>query len=79
MNIPHSLGELTKDEATEEDLEEEEESDLDMAWKMLDIARVIYEKQQSHSIEEVDVITALADVSLERGIVYCCRLEISPC
>ena len=63
----------------EEDLEEEEESDLDMAWKMLDIARVIYEKQQSHSIEEVDVITALADVSLERGIVYCCRLEISPC
>ena len=63
----------------EEDLEEEEESDLDMAWKMLDIARVIYEKQQYHSIEEVDVITALADVSLERGIVYCCRLEISPC
>jgi hypothetical protein len=39
-----------------------------MAWKMLDIARVIYEKQDSHSIEEVDVITALADVSLERGI-----------
>ena len=37
---------------------------------MLDIARVIYEKQQSHSIEEVDVITALADISLERGIGY---------
>ncbi|MCO5547483.1 hypothetical protein L7F22_000933 [Adiantum nelumboides] len=50
----------------EEDVEEDEESDLDMAWKMLDIARVIYEKQQSHSIEEVDVISALADVSLER-------------
>ena len=43
-------------------MEEEEESDLDMAWKMLDIARVIYEKQESHSIEQVDVITALADV-----------------
>ena len=55
----------------EEDLEEEDESDLDMAWKMLDIARVIYEKQESHSIEQVDVITALADVSLERGIIYC--------
>lgn len=54
------------DEEGEEDLEEEEESDLDMAWKMLDIARVIYEKQLNHSIEEVDVITALADVSLER-------------
>ncbi|KAH6558778.1 hypothetical protein KP509_1Z046300 [Ceratopteris richardii] len=50
----------------EEDIEDDEESDLDMAWKMLDIARVIYEKQQSHSIELVDVITALADVSLER-------------
>lgn len=58
-------GENGKDEA-EEDVEDEEESDLDMAWKMLDIARVIYEKQQSHSIEEVDVISALADVSLER-------------
>lgn len=58
-------GETNGEQQEEEDLEEEE-SDLDMAWKMLDIARVIYEKQQSHSIEEVDTITALADISLER-------------
>ncbi|KAI5058326.1 hypothetical protein GOP47_0026496 [Adiantum capillus-veneris] len=60
---PLGSGDKAEDE---EDAEEGEESDLDMAWNMLDIARVIYEKQQSHSIEEVDVISALADVSLER-------------
>eukprot|EP00250_Pteridium_aquilinum_P009063 c18417_g1_i1 orf=206-1804(-) len=63
----HADTETAEDGKDEEGEEvEEEESDLDMAWKMLDIARVIYEKQESRSIEEVDVITALADVSLER-------------
>ncbi|KAJ7556783.1 hypothetical protein O6H91_05G098000 [Diphasiastrum complanatum] len=53
-------------EGSEEELQEDEETDLELAWKMLDIARVIHEKQHTHTIAEVDVITALGDVSLEK-------------
>lgn len=51
------------DDAAEED---EDESDLDLAWKMLDIARVIAEKQPGHSMEKVDILSALAETALER-------------
>ncbi|KAK7367480.1 hypothetical protein VNO80_09492 [Phaseolus coccineus] len=51
-----------------EDLAEadEDESDLDLAWKMLDIARAIVEKQSVNTIEQVDILSTLADVALER-------------
>ncbi|KAH9301476.1 hypothetical protein KI387_013059, partial [Taxus chinensis] len=48
-----------------EEVEDEEESDLDLAWKNLEAARVILDKQDD-TIEKVDVISALGDVSLER-------------
>ncbi|WOH10036.1 hypothetical protein DCAR_0729497 [Daucus carota subsp. sativus] len=51
-----------------EDLGEadEDESDLDLAWKMLDIARAIAEKDSVDTMEKVDILSALAEVSLER-------------
>ncbi|ESQ53401.1 hypothetical protein EUTSA_v10025057mg [Eutrema salsugineum] len=45
---------------------DEDESDLDMAWKMLDIARAITDKQSTETMEKVDILCALAEVSLER-------------
>ncbi|KAG2376036.1 uncharacterized protein HKW66_Vig0158100 [Vigna angularis] len=57
------------DEASDaEDLAEadEDETDLDLAWKMLDIARAIVEKQSVNTIEQVDILSTLADVALER-------------
>ncbi|KAJ1419087.1 Tetratricopeptide-like helical domain superfamily [Sesbania bispinosa] len=51
-----------------EDLAEadEDESDLDLAWKMLDIARAIVEKQSVNTVEQVDILSALAEVAMER-------------
>ncbi|KAI6695319.1 hypothetical protein NL676_023029 [Syzygium grande] len=51
-----------------EDLAEadEDESDLDLAWKMLDIARAILEKYSVETVEKVDILSALAEVALER-------------
>lgn len=47
---------------------DEDESDLDLAWKMLDVARAIAEKQHvGDTLEKVDVLAALAEVALERG------------
>ncbi|KAF8098960.1 hypothetical protein N665_0255s0036 [Sinapis alba] len=45
---------------------DEDESDLDMAWKMLDIARAITDKHSTDTMEKVDILSALAEVSLER-------------
>ncbi|KAL1188886.1 hypothetical protein V5N11_001001 [Cardamine amara subsp. amara] len=45
---------------------DEDESDLDMAWKMLDIARAITDKQSTETMEKVDILCALAEISLER-------------
>ncbi|XP_021983239.1 NASP-related protein sim3 isoform X1 [Helianthus annuus] len=58
------------DEDQEEDDEasdaDEDESDLDLAWKMLDVARAIAEKQPGDTMEKVDILSALAEVALER-------------
>ncbi|KAF7112608.1 hypothetical protein RHSIM_RhsimUnG0212100 [Rhododendron simsii] len=56
------------EESDDEDLAEvdEEESDLDLAWKMLDLARAIVEKHSSDTMEKVDILSALAEVALER-------------
>ncbi|GJP53905.1 hypothetical protein CLOM_g13028 [Closterium sp. NIES-68] len=59
------------DEAGEEDLGEgedgeEEESDQELAWRLLETARCIYAKRDTRSLEEVDVVTTLADLSLEK-------------
>ncbi|CAM6100155.1 unnamed protein product [Calypogeia fissa] len=51
---------------------EDEESDLELAWKVLDIARVIYAKGAERTLAEIDVIIALADVSLERELFPLC-------
>ncbi|XP_061374460.1 uncharacterized protein LOC133316697 [Gastrolobium bilobum] len=67
--------ETTKNDQEEEDEDsdaedlaeaDEDESDLDLAWKMLDIARAIVEKQSGNTMEQVDILSALADVALER-------------
>ncbi|RAL40783.1 hypothetical protein DM860_008481 [Cuscuta australis] len=57
-----------EDESEDEDTSEgdEDESDLDLAWKMLDIARAIVEKCSEDTMEKVDILTALAEVALER-------------
>ncbi|KAK4760862.1 hypothetical protein SAY87_005755 [Trapa incisa] len=57
------------DEDTDnEDIAEvdDDESDLDLAWKMLDIARAIVEKNFGDTMEKVDILSALAEVALER-------------
>ncbi|KAF2295125.1 hypothetical protein GH714_031606 [Hevea brasiliensis] len=52
----------------DEDLAEadEDESDLDLAWKMLDVARAIAERHSGDTMDKVDVLSALAEVALER-------------
>ncbi|XP_006282585.2 protein HGV2 [Capsella rubella] len=45
---------------------DEDDSDLDMAWKMLDIARAITDKQSADTMVKVDILCALAEISLER-------------
>ncbi|KAG5223203.1 NASP-related protein [Salix suchowensis] len=45
---------------------DEEESDLDLAWKMLDVARAIAEKNPGDTMEKVDILSTLAEVALER-------------
>ncbi|KAJ1415247.1 Tetratricopeptide-like helical domain superfamily [Sesbania bispinosa] len=58
------------EDSDDEDLAEadEDESDLDLAWKMLDIARAIVEKQSVNTVEQVDILSALAEVAMERGL-----------
>ena len=58
------------EDSDDEDLAEadEDDSDLDLAWKMLDVARAIAEKHSGDTIDKVDVLSALAEVALERGI-----------
>ncbi|KAJ0981779.1 hypothetical protein J5N97_010034 [Dioscorea zingiberensis] len=45
---------------------DEDESDLDLSWKMLDVARAIVEKQPEDTIEKVNILAALGEVSMER-------------
>ncbi|XP_022928044.1 protein HGV2 [Cucurbita moschata] len=56
------------DDSGTEDLADadEDESDLDLAWKMLDVARAIVEKDSGDTMEKVDILSALAEVALER-------------
>ncbi|XP_050205214.1 uncharacterized protein LOC126655206 [Mercurialis annua] len=59
------------EDSDDEDLAEAEEdggddSDLDLAWKMLDVARAIAEKHSGDTMDKVDVLSALAEVALER-------------
>ncbi|KAJ6378682.1 hypothetical protein OIU78_028829 [Salix suchowensis] len=56
------------DEGSDDDPAEadEEESDLDLAWKMLDVARAIAEKNPGDTMEKVDILSTLAEVALER-------------
>ncbi|XP_039137221.1 NASP-related protein sim3-like [Dioscorea cayenensis subsp. rotundata] len=45
---------------------DEDESDLDLSWKMLDVARAIVEKRPEDTIEKVNILAALGEVSMER-------------
>eukprot|EP00249_Psilotum_nudum_P008917 c21592_g1_i1 orf=89-1633(+) len=75
QDVEESRDEDDAGEGGDGDLEGDDESDLDLSWTMLDIARVIFEKQEGHCIQEVDVITALADISLEREDFEMCFLD----
>ncbi|KAF8087549.1 hypothetical protein N665_0578s0002 [Sinapis alba] len=59
-------GEDSQDDDLSDADADEDESDLDMAWKMLDIARAITDKQSTDTMEKVDILCALAEISLER-------------
>ncbi|KAL6224706.1 hypothetical protein ACLB2K_003561 [Fragaria x ananassa] len=67
-----SSGKDQEEDNEDSDVEElaegdEDETDLDLAWKMLDVARAIIEKQNSgDTMEKVEVLSALAEVALER-------------
>eukprot|EP00897_Mesotaenium_endlicherianum_P000786 jgi/Mesen1/10708/ME000090S10164 len=56
---------------------DEDESDLELAWKMLEAARLIHERQAGHSLEEADVITTLGDISLEKEDFATCIEDYS--
>lgn len=67
-------GKDQEDEEEESEAEsaegDEDESDLDLAWKMLDVARAIVEKDSGDTMEKVDILSALAEVALERGFFF---------
>lgn len=46
---------------------DEDYSDLDLAWKMLENARAIVEKSPNHTMQKVKIFSALAAVFMERG------------
>ncbi|KAH7852531.1 hypothetical protein Vadar_026022 [Vaccinium darrowii] len=56
----------SEEESEAESAEGDDESDLDLAWKMLDVARAIVEKHSGDTVEKVDILSALAEVALER-------------
>eukprot|EP00633_Aureoumbra_lagunensis_P003467 CAMPEP_0197302818 /NCGR_PEP_ID=MMETSP0890-20130614/51288_1 /TAXON_ID=44058 ORGANISM="Aureoumbra lagunensis, Strain CCMP1510" /NCGR_SAMPLE_ID=MMETSP0890 /ASSEMBLY_ACC=CAM_ASM_000533 /LENGTH=307 /DNA_ID=CAMNT_0042782517 /DNA_START=6 /DNA_END=929 /DNA_ORIENTATION=- len=58
-----------KDEEVEEEEDEEEEDDMKLAWKMLDQARCIYEKELEKSAKEEhrEILSELARCSLALG------------
>lgn len=45
----------------------DDDSDLALAWQVLESARVIYERMPARSLDEADVIMTLADISMEKG------------
>ncbi|CAM0946634.1 unnamed protein product [Alopecurus aequalis] len=47
----------------------ESDSDIDMAWEMLDIAGALVEKSPDNAMEEVKILSALAEVCLKRDDV----------
>lgn len=48
---------------------DESDSDIDMAWEMLDIARALVEKSPGTTMEDVKILSALAEVCLKRDDV----------
>lgn len=61
---------------------DEDDSDLHLAWSMLDIARSIDEKHCKPTLDTVKILSALGDVSLERGlciylIIFCFNLSMN--
>lgn len=44
-----------------------DDSDLDLAWKMLNTARVIVAKSPEKTMEKVNILNALAEISMTRG------------
>lgn len=44
-----------------------DDSDLDLAWKMLNTARAIVAKSPDKTMEKVNILNALAEISMKRG------------
>nr|ACG24569.1 TPR domain containing protein [Zea mays] len=68
-NQENGNGEVERDDDDDDDDEkmgDEEDNDLDLSWKMLDIARAIVEKSQDNTMEKVKIYSALAEVATER-------------
>eukprot|EP00271_Cylindrocystis_brebissonii_P005863 TRINITY_DN18205_c0_g2_i1.p1 TRINITY_DN18205_c0_g2~~TRINITY_DN18205_c0_g2_i1.p1 ORF type:complete len:596 (+),score=178.38 TRINITY_DN18205_c0_g2_i1:233-2020(+) len=63
----------TGDEEGEEQEEEEEEGDQEIAWKLLETAKVIHKRQGIRTVEEADVIATIADISLEKEDFETCQ------
>ncbi|CAN1343510.1 NASP-related protein sim3 [Linum perenne] len=70
QNVPGDKEQEDDEEGGSDDEEtaeaDEDESDLDLAWKMLDLARAIAEKHSGDTMDKVDVLSALGEVALER-------------
>ncbi|KAM0881457.1 hypothetical protein ACQ4PT_032934 [Festuca glaucescens] len=66
--LPSEKGETLngKDQEDVNMAHNEVNSDLDLAWKMLDIARAIVAKSPEKTMEKVDIFCALAEVSMKR-------------
>ncbi|CAI9300139.1 unnamed protein product [Lactuca saligna] len=57
-----------EDEEGSDGEDEEDKSGLDLAWKMLDVSRAIWEKEPDYTIEKINILSVLAEVALEGEI-----------
>jgi hypothetical protein len=67
--------------ATEDETSGGVDDDLELAWQMLEHARLIYEQDQTTNAEALaEVHEMLGNISMENGIVFCRQLlHVSTC
>ncbi|KAF6156394.1 hypothetical protein GIB67_031515 [Kingdonia uniflora] len=68
--VASDKGQIDDEDAGSEDEDlakaDEDDFDLNLAWKMLDVTRAIVEKNPDSTMEKVDILSALGEVTLER-------------